>query len=479
MIVNRRRFLTTLGATSLAGCTTRDPPAPPRVTGPPRVQLPPVLSETTAGGSRALVVEDHGVPLVSMAIVTGGGHAYEALEDKGLASLSAALLLEGMDGGDQVAQLERYGELGTTPESVVSARRTVLYCTVHRDDAPAALRLLADTLHRATVAEETFERLRRKQRDTLDYLRGAPDHIAGLGVLQGTLGVQHPVSTMSVGTAPALASLSVAKVRDWYAQRFRLDDTTFALSGDLRIEDARSWIDAAVQQWPSATGERPENPIVSTPPPPNAPPNVLIPWPGVPQGIMAYGGFHAPRFHPDEPAQTVARSLVGSFMHHELRTALRTSYGLQDREYDTTHGSIRLHWAKLENDSVGTAVERLRERLGKLQAELSISDEAVDATRFSMMVGMMNDFHGSEAALVQLLELADVDGTPDAFTQRLDGLRGLDAEIVTFTLRQLFDPETLALSVVAVPDGIETVRSNLPSGSVVDRSPPELLGVPG
>ncbi|MEM7156391.1 MAG: insulinase family protein [Myxococcota bacterium] len=477
MILDRRRFLASVGATSLVGCAGREPPAPARRTGPPHVELPPVLSQSSAGGSRTFVVEDHGVPLVSMAIVTGGGHVLEAAEHKGLASLSAALLLEGMDGGDRVQQLERYGEFGTTPDISVSAQHTFVYCTVHRDDAPAALRLLTDTLHRATVAEGDFERIRHKRRDTLALLRGAPDRIASLGIVLGTLGTTPPISELSLGTDASLTSLTMDQVRAWYAQQFRLEGTTFILAGDLRMDEGQAWVDAAAQRWPSAAGPR-GGVAVSSTPNSNIPHNVLIPWPDIPQGIVAYGGLHAPWGDPREPAQTVARALVGSFMHHELRTVLRTSYGVQDSELYTTRGSVRLQWAKLENADVATAVQRLRERLERLQSELMLNEVGVDATRFSMMVGMMDDFHGPEAAMVQLLELADADLPPQTFALRLKALRELDADIVTDALRGLYDPQTLGLSVVADPDALDAVRETLPVNSSITRQPQDMLGAP-
>ncbi|MEM9454760.1 MAG: insulinase family protein [Myxococcota bacterium] len=466
-----------LGTIPWLGCAGRGSDRrPPQTPSSVAVELPRITRGTFGRGSGLYLVEDHGVPLVAMAVAVAAGHRHERSQEQGRAAVAASMVLEGMEGGDRAALLGRYGDLGATPYTSVGRSLLVLGSTVHRDDAVAALRLMLGNLRRPTGADDAFERVVREHRESLRAARGSAEVVAGLGLLLASQGVEPPASLLSEGTAESLAALTPEQARAWLALRLRLDGLTFLMAGDVDEPQILRWIDAATDDWPPASEPAPAIPPVPERLLASARPRiVLVHWPQLPQAIVALGGPREPYGHPDEPAQTLADGILLSVMHHELRQRRRISYGVQQRGWNTRLGVVTQLWAKVEPTRVGPATEQLRAFVERFEQGALLVDEAVIDDRQAAMIAMMHDYHGAEPALGQLRRLAEADLPARTPQQRLAWLRSLDAPQVTAALRQLAHPERLRWCIVGDSAVLEQARSVLPREGVVERTPAELF----
>ncbi|MCA9704924.1 MAG: insulinase family protein [Myxococcales bacterium] len=483
---SRRRVLSGLAAAPWAlawagptGCAVGTEQRPPRTPRGVEVALPSIVHGSLAAGPGLYLVEDHGLPLVAVAVAVAAGHRHERPGEEGRASLATALLLEGMEGGDRVALLERYGELGTTPTASAGPSQVVVRCTVHRDDAPAALQLLLDNLRRPTSDSEAFERVRREQREAMRAVQGEPEVVAGLGLVLGSHGVDPPSATFAGGTAESIDAATLEQVHAWLPPRLRLDGLTFMMAGDVDQAQALRWIDAAIEGWPPAQGPRPVSPPpLEAIPEPARPRVVLVRWPEQPQAIMALGGPREPLGHAAEPAQALADALMAGMMQYELRSRQRISYGIQSRSWTTKVGAVEQLWAKLEPGEVGRAVQALWSYLERLEGEVVLRDEPVDEVRRAAMVGLMHDFHGAESSLGQLRGMVEHGLSGPAPVERFRRLQALRTDEVTAALRHVYRPDRVRLCVVGDDAVIERARAVLPDDGVVVRTPAQLLGLP-
>ncbi len=476
MKLTRRRVVAGLGAAPLVGCSKVSERRPPRTPGLLTVVVPPIVRHPWPDGRRLYLSEDHGVPLVAIAVTVRGGYRGESPAQLGLTSLVASLVLEGLGGGDKAALLDRYGEYGTTPLAWAEPDQLVLQCTVHRDDATAALRLMVETLRNPSLLPDALLRVRREQRETLMADRGIPDTVAGLGLLLGTLGLDPPVAALAEGTPHSLAGLTLADVHTWLDAHVRPHALGFAMAGDVSPTRARADVEAATQGWTAAHGE----PVVTPPATESSgggPRVVLVPWPGLPQAIVALGGSRAPYGHPDEPAQTLADSMFGSIANYELRSRLRASYGVQAKLWRTRTHPVRQLWAKVDGPESGAAIERLRGYLAQLRGEVQLTEASVQQTRRSALSVAMDRFHGPESALGRLIRLAADDLPPDAPKQRMSRLSKLTAPRVTTTMREIFDPDRTRLCVVGNSNVIAQARAVLPTENIIERTPERLVGI--
>jgi len=472
---SRRRALAGLGALPLVGCSQlgneRNPPRLPRTT---RVSLPTVDHGTLAHGSELRLVEDHGVPLVAMAVAVRAGYRNEPGGQEGLARLATSSLLEGVEGDERLALLGRYGDLGTTPHASLEPSLLGLRCTVHADDAPAALSLLVSDLRRPTLVDAAFERLRREQREVVMNWRGEPTDVAGLGVLLGSTGLEPPTAVLASGTFQSIAALRAEAVRAWLAAHVRPDALVVMIAGAARRDEALAWIDSATRGW-TATGNRPSTPAASTVSATGSR-IVLVPWSSLPQTIIALGGPRSPYGHADEPAETVAISMLGSLLHHELREQQRTTYAVVPATWDTKLGPVFRLEAKVEPTDVERALGGVLERVGQLVYDQDTIERVLEGMRRFITMGLMDDHHGPDAALGQLWRVA-AEGLPsDAATERLARLEALEPKDVQAAAKRLYEPRTVRLGIVGDLAALEAARKVLPREGVVKRRPEELVG---
>jgi len=246
---SRRNVLAGLGAAPILACAASNERRPPRTPTEIQVRLPPVVEQQRAEGPRVLVIEDHSLPLVSLVLALPAGYRHEPLGQEGVATLAASMVLEGIAGGDRINLLAQYGDLGGTPSANAGASLLTLHCTVQRDQAPQALRLMARTLLESTLDPETLERIRRELRGWFAVNRGEPSAVTGLGLLAGAFDLHPSVAALGYGTPQTLDQLDREAVRTYLQTHLRLDDAVFLLSGDLSESEAGQWVDAASQGW--------------------------------------------------------------------------------------------------------------------------------------------------------------------------------------------------------------------------------------
>lgn len=474
----RRRLLAGLGTLSLLGCSrTGSEHTPPSLTRTEDLRIPAVLHGTLARGPEVRLIEDHGVPLVAMAVALRAGHRDDPQGQEGLARLTSNLLLLGVDGCDQAALLDRYGELGAMPDAFVAPALLGLQCVVHVDQGAAALRLMVENLRYATLGDEPFERLRRAQREALIASRGDPSHVAGLGVLLASGGHEPPTGMLSSGTPRSVDAVRPEDARRWWSVRLRPASLVVLIAGAVHPEDASSWVDLATRGWSSPADPVPSLPVRDVVGPRDRMTSVLVPWPSLPQAVLAIGGLRAPYGDPDEPAETIAHSMMAGGMLRELRTLQRTSYGVVPTTWDTKLGPMHRLEATIEPADAKQAIERVLLSLQRFLNDPAAIERRLEDVRRDLAMGMMNDHHGSEAAHGQLMRAAAEGLPPHAAERRLRRLKALDVDDVVAAAQRLYASRSLRIGLVGDPAALAAARAALPESGTIERRPADLVGL--
>ncbi len=470
---SRRRLLAGLGPSLLLGCAGGER-RPPRISEAVEVELPVVVDRALELGPRLYLLEEHALPLVAVAVAVPAGHQREPVGQAGVARLAGKMLLEGIDGGDRRGLLDRYADLGATPELQLGPAQVVVRCVVHRDDGQAALDLLLQTLRSGTFDARAFERVRLELRESLLELQGSPDAVATMGLVHGVFGTERPSEALGQGTRADLAALTVEQARAFITPHVRPGSLTVLLAGDVELRQAKAWIEAGLRGWSAAAGSpgpAPSAPASAGP----GPRGVLVPWEGLEQSIVAFGGPREPYGAPEQPAQAVAEAIMSGMVNYELRTKQRTSYGVLSRIWRTRYGALEQMWTRVEPEDVDHALLGLQRDFEWL-IDGMLSERAVAEARLMAMVDLMEGFHGAERGLQQLIRLAGEGLPASAAGRRLEALRALDMAGVMAVLREDYHPDAIRYCVVADPGMLERAAGALPREGVVIRTREALLG---
>jgi len=275
-----------------------------------------------AGGVTAWLVEDHSVPVVSLAWSWPGGAALDSDEQAGAAALTAALLSEGAGPLDAPAFADALRDGGIS-----------LGFAGARDQFEGGFRCLAEALPetvrlaRLAMAEPRFDaeavtRIRARAiaqaRQTLETPRGQ----AGRAFWAAAYPT-HPAGRPSSGTAETLAAIPVAALRDVVARQIRHEGLLVAAAGAIGPGALAGVLDQLFGGLPPGA-------------PPAAPPLPVFNQFGrsvlgmdSPQSQVIFGQPGIPVQDPDwEAAQVVLRILAGGGFSSRLMQAVRVERGL-------------------------------------------------------------------------------------------------------------------------------------------------------
>ncbi|HVH12087.1 MAG TPA: pitrilysin family protein, partial [Longimicrobium sp.] len=229
------------------------PTTPPRPQGAPRIDLPDPQRMQLPNGLTVMYVRQAELPVVSAVLVTrGAGSAEEPADLPGLASFTASMMDEGAAGMDALALADALDLLGASlsTSSGVDAGQTSLY--VLRENFPRAVQLMADVVIRPDFPEREVNRLRDERLTALARSRDEATAIAANAFASLVFGSQHPYGRYAV--AESTQGLDRARVQAFHASRYRPENSTLVLVGDVDPAVMQPIITQAFGGW-TAQGE--------------------------------------------------------------------------------------------------------------------------------------------------------------------------------------------------------------------------------
>ncbi|MBL4686888.1 MAG: insulinase family protein [Nannocystaceae bacterium] len=471
MIWTRRSMLAGFGAATLTGCSKtgsrRRPPTTPNVL---RVAVPQAQRTRLDSGARLYFAEDRTVPLVAVAVTIPAGLRHDPANIPGVASMAIGLLLDHENQG----RTARFAELGATLVGNIADSTAVLQCTVRRADAPAALRLLVDSVRNLPTDTATFERVRSHHLGALESLRGSPANVAGLGVVLGSYGVSPPTRVLAAGTPHSVGGVSVGYVRQWHADRARPGGANFAVAGDASLEEATRWVEEAAAHWstdagpkvgPAAPQHRKRGPRV-----------VLVPWPMSQQCTIAYGGRRAAPDSADAMVEKTADAVISGAVTSVLRTSGRMTYGTRPENWTTRFGRLRYDVFTIERFDVEPAVHALNILSEWLLARPLLDYQEIDGARQQSLASLMAASTGPENMMRRLLAWADRDLDPPSAEYEIKTREGLTLLTLEKAMLRLSRRARLRICVVGDRETIDHAHKVLGSDGVEERTANALIG---
>lgn len=411
----------------------------------------PIRAVEAPGGLTAWLVEDHSVPVVSLAWCWEGGASLDPPEQVGATAMAAALLTEGAGElrAAEFADALRDSAIGlgfeaqrdgfeggfralstALPEAVRLAR---LAMAEPRLDADAVERVRARTIVAARQRLETP----RGQASLAFWSSAYPDHPVG-----------RPVG----GTPESLAAMTVEAIRAAIGRQLRRDGLLIAAAGDITPEALAALLPTLFDGLPAG-------------PPPAAPP--LPPFREFgrkvvgfdsPQSTVIFGQPGLAVNDPDwEAAQVVLRILAGGGFSSRLMQAVRVERGLTygiGAGFDVLfRRAIVVGSVATENARVAETLEVTRAEWARMAAEGPTAEEVEDAVAY-LTGSLPLQFTDSRRIAGTLLALQRNRRPIDWLDGRNERLRALTRDGVAAVAGRLLKPDAVSVAVAGRPVGL-------------------------
>lgn len=417
---------------------------------PARAQLD-IQSVTSPGGITAWLVQDPGIPFVSLEIVFQGGTSLDAPGKRGATNLMTGLLEEGAGSMDSRAFAEARDGLAASfrfDSSGDTLSVSVQMLTENRDAA-------VDLLHQALVAprfdQDAVDRVREQvltglRADEKDPERLAPQRFDALAF------GDHPYATPGEGSIDSVTALTRDDILAAWKGAMARDRIFVAAAGDISAEDLASLLDRLFDGLP-ATGA----PLPGPAPMALKPGVTVVDFPS-PQSVVYFGHQGIARDDPDFFAAYILNEAMGggrfsARLMTEVREKRGLTYGIGSYLVPMDHAALYLGQFSASNDKVAEAVAVVRAEWARVAAE-GLTETELAETKTYLTGGYALRFSGN-GPIANILVGMQMEGLPiDYAVTRNDRIMAVTMDDIRRVARRIFLPDQLHFVVAGQPEGL-------------------------
>ncbi|MFH0810867.1 MAG: pitrilysin family protein [Pseudomonadota bacterium] len=371
-------------------------------------------------GLRVVMSPQHGLSLVSLAMVVADGSRSDPLGHAGLASLTSALLREGTPsrGAEQLANEVDF--LGATLSADTDFDFTIVATSMLAKDFDKALAIFADVLRRPTFPEEEVSRKRQELLAGIEAEQQDPGRVANRAFLAALYGDEAPYGHPPEGSDKGLKACTRKNIVSHY-QRFYLPNNCILVAvGDFEDEVLLQRLESAFGDWPQGEVPRLEPPRPASP----TKSQVLINQP-ISQANVTMGRMAIQRSDPDFYALQVGNYILGgggfsSRLIEEVRVKRGLAYSVSSNLNALTWpGSLEVTM-QTSNPTAQEAIDIVRAQTG-LMAEQPVKPEELKAAK-QYLVGSFPLKLDSNTKLTRYLALVSFYGLGLDYAERYPAL---------------------------------------------------------
>ncbi len=419
------------------------------VTLPPRRGFSVPIQIVEQGGISAWLVEDHSVPVVSLAWAWPGGQANDPAGREGLAGFSAAMLSEGAGPLDNVGFADALRDSGIGLS--FSAARDSFEGSLRAlsDALPEALRLARLAMAQPRLDASAITRVRARAvlgaRQALETPAGIARRAFWESAYPG-----FPAGRLS--TPESLTAITEAEIRAFLAAQLRQGGVLLAASGAITAAGLRAVMAELFTDLPA--GAPAATPML----PALAAFGTVKREKAAPQSTLVFGQDGLLPTDPGwEGFQVALRILAGGGFTSRLMRRVREERGLTygiGAGLDLLFGrGIVIGNVATENAKVGEVWGLIRTAWAEMAADGPTEDELSEAVAF-LAGSLPLQFTDSRRTASLLLGLRQTGRAPDWLAGRPARLAALDRAGVAAVARRVLRPDGLVLAVAGEPQGL-------------------------
>jgi zinc protease len=289
-----------------------------------RYRFPEFHDEVLPSGIRLVTAPVAKLPLVTVLVIVDAGSVNEPRGKEGIASLTAAGLLEGTTQFDGAELAEKFEQLGTSLESGADWDSAFVKITTLSERLEEATRLLGEVISSPVFPEREIERLKAERLAEILQLETEPRGLADEKFEEFLYSPQSRYSSPDAGSTKSVSALSHEDVEQFYRSNYRSGATTVIVAGDATPEQTRTMVMAAFQKWPAGSAQKPQ---LTTAARTTRRSVHIVHKPEAPQSELRVGHVGLPRKHPDFFPTLVMNAVLGGLFGSRINLNLREQHG--------------------------------------------------------------------------------------------------------------------------------------------------------
>jgi zinc protease len=369
---------------------------------PPRVQ-----KAVLRNGLEVLVVEDHKLPVVNMALVVRSGWASDPKNRPGAASLTSELLDEGTATRSALQIAEETKNLGADLSTVSSFDASYVNLGILKKELDRGLALLGDIVTHPSFPGEELERQRRIYLGRIEQEAMQPNTSAMKVFYRTLYGPDHPYAQpyTGSGTESSIKALTRDDLEEYWKTVYHPNNAAVVVAGDVTLEEMTAKLDKLFKDWAPA-----KVPVVAIPPVKPLPGTkiFLVDKPGAAQSVVIAGNPGVERSSPDYYALQVMNTALGGKFTSRINLNLREekgyTYGARSNFTATRSTGAFLVSAPVHSQYTKETVAEIEKELRGICGEKPLGAEELEDCKNYLIKGFAQRFSSTGWVANQLAD---------------------------------------------------------------------------
>jgi predicted Zn-dependent peptidase len=346
------------------------------------IHLPPHERVVLKNGLTILLLEKHGVPLVSFAAIVKTGAAADPLGQEGLASATAGLLRKGTKTRTAQQFASELDFMGASFEADAGADFTSIGAEFLTKDLDRGLNLFSDAVLHPVFSQEEASKLLAQSLDGVKGAKDEPQQVMGLyyyGYLYGA----RPYGRPDGGDELSLKRIKREAIVKFYDTYYAPGNMILAVAGEFNPAEMKKKLEETLGAWPAKTVPSVSIPVTA---PIKGKRLLLIDKPDATQTYFAFGNISTAAGDPDRVAIRLVNSVFGGKFTSRLNEALRVESGLtygarSNFDPRKAPGPFQIY-SFTKNETTTQAIDLALQVLAKLHKEGITAEELTSAKSY-------------------------------------------------------------------------------------------------
>jgi predicted Zn-dependent peptidase len=455
----------------------KDWKAIPRPTAEPTFKPPVVKRSKLKNGVALLLVENHGLPIVSMRLVVpGAGASSDPAGKFGVAAFTADLLDEGAGGLTAIAISEETDRLGASIGASVDSDAAYVGVSTLTKTLDPTIDLVTKIVTQPTFEAKEFDRVKGDRMTELELRRDKPREVARImldGLLYGRDSAYgHPKS----GSRETFKDIAIADVQAFYKERWAPSGATLIVVGDFDSKTLKAKLDAGLGTWkptgaktavkPVAKAQKIDKRLLLADRKDAAQSDVRIGLVGIDRKDKRYWAF-----------EVLSSTLGGGFtsrLVQRLREQLGITYGAgSGMDYRVAAGPFVISTAIVTKET-GTGLTEIVKILDDLSTN-NVPAEELDKSKQNLIRALPAQFETNGATAAAIAELV-LFGLPDNwYASYAANIRKITAKDVKAVVKTVTPSKNM---VIAIVGDVSKIKADVDKLGLGDAVMHDLYGVP-
>jgi predicted Zn-dependent peptidase len=463
------------GLATVAAAQKPDRSGPPKPGPAPSFTMPGFEKFTLSNGLQVVLLEKHQVPLVQVNLVVRTGSAMDPAGRSGLASMTAALMMEGAGTLDALRLADAIDFLGAHIGVMAGMHTSSVAMGAPVSKIDAALALQADVALRPAFTQIELDRKRKSRLTSLVQWRDEPRTLASVMFSRSVYGTAHPYGIPVTGGEASIRAMKVEDLRAFHTQYFQPSNAFLIVVGDVTVPQMKEKLENAFGAWRGTAGAAPALPPILQV---DKPTITLVDKPGAPQTEIRIGRVGAARSTEDYYALMVMNTILGGSFSSRLNQNLREEHGYtygasSGFQFRTLPGPF-LAGAGVQAAVTDSALLEFMDELQRIGTP--VPEAELERAKNYISLGFPSEFQ-TVGNLADKLEEMVIYGLPaDNFSQYVRRIQAVTAADVQRVAKRYIDPAKMSIVLVGDRAGIEAKIAALKLAPITNITVEDVLG---